>query len=122
MVASAASQVLSRPSYFGPLSQKFSSSGLAAWAAWPNANRPNTVPSATPRPVFLADEKSSRILVPTFRSSCPFAAPTFTNFGKSWALANILIPVPLYRPEVPDRVRGLWRRDFRSAVLAPPHH
>src|SRR5690349_20119799 len=30
-------------------------------------------------------------LVPTFRSSCSIAAPAFTNFGKSWVLANILI-------------------------------
>jgi hypothetical protein len=34
-------------------------------------------------------------LVPTFRSSCYIAAATFTNFGKSWALANILILVRL---------------------------
>src|SRR5579872_6355036 len=58
-------------------------------------------------------------LVPTFRSSCSIAAPTFTNFGKSWALANLLILVPLYRSEVPDRIRRLWSRDFRSAVLVP---
>ncbi len=56
-------------------------------------------------------------LVPTFRSSCFIAAPIFTNFGKSWALANLLILVPLYRSEVPDRIRRLWCRDFRSAVL-----
>ncbi|MGA9300672.1 MAG: hypothetical protein WBW45_10585, partial [Bradyrhizobium sp.] len=31
--------------------------------------------------------------VPTFRSSCSVAAPTFTNFGKLWALANLLILV-----------------------------
>ena len=62
--------------------------------------------------------KVSAALVPTFRSSCSIAAPTFTNFGKSWALANTLILVPLYRSEVPDRIRRLWCRDFRSAVLA----
>src|SRR5579872_2288760 len=56
-------------------------------------------------------------LVPTFRSSCSIAAPTFTNFGKSWALINLSILVPLYRSEVPDRIRRLWCRDFRSAVL-----
>jgi L-ascorbate metabolism protein UlaG (beta-lactamase superfamily) len=33
---------------------------------------------------------SARRLVPTFRSSCPIATPTFTNFEKSWALANLL--------------------------------
>src|SRR3569832_2095003 len=57
-------------------------------------------------------------LVPTFRSSCSVAARTFTNFGKSWALANLLILVPLYRSEVPYRTRRLCCRDFRSAVLA----
>jgi hypothetical protein len=57
-------------------------------------------------------------LAPTFRNSCSVAAPTFTNFGKSWALENLLILVPLCRSEVPDRTRRLWRRDFRSAVLA----
>src|SRR5579872_1881800 len=60
---------------------------------------------------------TDQALVPTFRSSCSIAAPTFTNFGKSWALANLLILVPLYRSEVPDRIRRLWSRDFRSAVL-----
>src|SRR6201988_5445321 len=58
-----------------------------------------------------------RALAPTFRSSCSIAAPAFTNFGKSWALANLLILVPLYRSEVPDRTRRLRCRDFRSAVL-----
>src|SRR5579872_2317241 len=61
-------------------------------------------------------------LVPTFRSSCSIAAPTLTNFGKSWALANLLILVPLHRSEVPDRIRRSWSRDFRSAVLALAHH
>src|SRR5579872_2706223 len=32
-------------------------------------------------------------------------------------LTNLLILVPLYRSEVPDRIRRLWSRDFRSAVL-----
>ena len=57
-------------------------------------------------------------LVSTFRSSCSVAAATVTNFGKSWALANLLMLVPLCRSEVPDRTRRLWGRDFRSAVLA----
>src|ERR1700722_17145031 len=61
--------------------------------------------------------RSTQHLVPTFRSSCSIAAPTFTNFGKSWALANLLFLVPLYRSEVPDRIRRLPCRDFRSAVL-----
>ena len=56
-------------------------------------------------------------LVPTFRSSCSIAAHTFANFGKSLALANLSIPVPLYRSEVPDRIRRLRCRGFRSAVL-----
>src|SRR5271163_1731422 len=60
------------------------------------------------------------MLVPTFRSSCSAAAPTFTNFAKSWALENLLILVPLCRSEVPDRTRRLWSRDFRSAVLGFP--
>jgi hypothetical protein len=73
-------------------------------------------------PNVLAEECAVRLrrvlcLVPTFRSSCSVAAPTFTIFGKSWALANLLILVPLYRSEVPDRIRRLWCRDFRSAVL-----
>src|SRR5271163_2278476 len=58
------------------------------------------------------------ILVFTFRSSCSIEAPTVMNFGKSWAPANILNLVPLYRSEVPDRTRRLRCRDFRSAVLA----
>src|SRR5579872_6418426 len=33
-------------------------------------------------------------------------------------LTNLLILVPLYRSEVPDRICRLWSRDFRSAVLA----
>ena len=37
----------------------------------------------------------STSLVPTFRSSCSIAAPAVTSFGKSWALANLLILVPL---------------------------
>ena len=44
-------------------------------------------------------------LVPTFRSSCYIAAPTLTNFGKSWALANILILVPLFYLKFLDRIR-----------------
>ena len=57
------------------------------------------------------------IPVPTFRSSYAIAAPTITNFGKSWALANLLHLVPLYRSEIPDRTRRLRCRDFGSAVL-----
>src|SRR3984957_12136239 len=71
-----------------------------------------------PRRIATMSRISRRGRVPTFRSSCSIAAATVTNFGKSWALANILNLVPLYRSEVPDRTRRLWCRDFRSAVLA----
>src|SRR5579872_3857318 len=47
--------------------------------------RANARPGTTRR-----DQGPRRYLVPTFRSSCSIAAPTFTNFGKSWALANLL--------------------------------
>src|ERR1700753_2565649 len=62
MVGSAASQGATRPSYFGPDSQKFSSSGLAACAVWPKASKPRAAPSAAPtpwRPGFLRDLKRS---------------------------------------------------------------
>src|SRR6516164_10635241 len=51
--------------------------------------------------------------VPTFRSSCSIAAPTFTNFGKSWALANLLILVPLFYLKFLYRIRGSWCRNFK---------
>jgi hypothetical protein len=35
------------------------------------------------------DVKPKTALVPTFRSSCSIAARPFTNFGTSWALANL---------------------------------
>jgi peptide/nickel transport system substrate-binding protein len=57
-------------------------------------------------------------LVPTFRSSCSIAAPAFTNFGKSRALANLLILVPLIDLKSLKGARRLRCRDFRSAVLA----
>ena len=37
----------------------------------------------------------SAALVPTFRSSGSIAGPTFTNFEKLGALANLLVLVPL---------------------------
>lgn len=58
------------------------------------------------------------IVVPTFRSSCRIAASIITNFGKSWALANLSHLVPLSRSEVPDRTRRLQCRDFGPAALA----
>ena len=46
----------------------------------------------------LSDQPSqgaTRNTVPTFRSSCSFSAPTFANFGKSWAQAKPTILAPL---------------------------
>ena len=40
-------------------------------------------------PESNAVKLSNTALVPTFRSSCSIAARPFTNFGKSWALANL---------------------------------
>jgi len=54
--------------------------------------------------------------VPTFRSSCYIASSTFTNFGKSWALAKILIPVPLFYLKFLDRIRRSWCRNFKQAA------
>src|SRR5882757_7314003 len=51
MVGSAASHGLTRPSYRGPNSPKFNSSGFAAWAAWPDASRAN----AAARPITFKD-------------------------------------------------------------------
>ena len=66
----------------------------------------------------------SAALVPTFRSSGSIAAPTFTNFGKSRALANLLILVPLIGLKSLKGARRLRCRDFRSAVLVwrTPRH
>ncbi len=57
-------------------------------------------------------------LVPNFRSSCSIEAPAFTNFGKSWAPANLLILVPLIDLKSLKGARRLRCRDFGSAVLA----
>src|SRR5262249_40421735 len=56
------------------------------------------------------------ILVPTFRSSCSIAPRTFTNFGKSWALADNDSSAAY---DLKSRERGCGRhcRDFRSAAL-----
>src|ERR1700759_5361997 len=61
MGGSAASQGATRPSYFGPDSQKFISNGLAASAAGPKANRPSTMPSAAPTAGFFRNKKRSRM-------------------------------------------------------------
>jgi hypothetical protein len=41
------------------------------------------------------------------------AAPIFTNFGKSWTLASILILVPLFYLKFLDRIRCLWCKNFK---------
>src|SRR5579872_6239707 len=61
-----------------------------------------------------------RPLVPTFRSLCSIAAPTFTNFGKSWALANLL-GSRLIKSTIPElrrgrRKRGSFGRACRSGL------
>lgn len=57
-------------------------------------------------------------VVPSFRSLRSIAAHAFANLGKSWATANLLVPAPHCRSEIPDRIRRLWRRDLKSPVLA----
>src|SRR5882757_2791025 len=59
MVPSAFSHSLSRPSYFGPDSPKFSSHGQAACAGWPEerANR-------AARPIALSEVARSRMFSP----------------------------------------------------------
>jgi len=59
-----------------------------------------------------------RPLMSIFRSWCSVAAPSFMSFGKSWAPANLLILVPRYRSEVPDRICRLPWKDSKSAVPA----
>ena len=97
MVPSAASQVASRPSYFGPVSQKFNSSGLAASAAWPNASSPNAVPS---RLVNLSarayDGAGDQVLALGFiiggtgtkTALVRAVGPTLSNFGVTGVLSD----------------------------------
>ena len=52
----------------------------------------------------------------TCRTSCQtpsIAAPASTNFGKLWALANLLILVPVFYLKFLDRIRRLWCRNFK---------
>ncbi len=56
-------------------------------------------------------------LVPTFRSSYYASAPHFTNFGKPWALANLLILVPLGHLKFLSRMCRLLCRNFKWAAL-----
>src|SRR6476646_847638 len=58
------------------------------------------------------------LLVPTFRSSCSIAAPTFHELRKVRGTSKLIDSSTAYRSEVPERTRRLWCRDFRSAVLA----
>ena len=58
------------------------------------------------------------LLVPTFRSSCSIAAPTFHELRKVRGTSKLIVSSTAYRSEVPERTRRLWCRDFRSAVLA----
>ena len=49
-----------------------------------------------------------RASVPAFRSSCYASIHAhFTNFGKSWALANLVIPVPLFYLTFLEKIRRL---------------
>jgi hypothetical protein len=56
--------------------------------------------------------------VPTFRSSCCASAHTFANFGKLWALANLIGLVPLLHLKLLNRICRLWCRSFKRAALA----
>src|SRR4051812_43239625 len=73
MVPSAASQGATRPSYFGPDSQKFSSSGLAA-VAGPNDASPNSVAIAAHRPRFFKEWLRSRMGNPRYDRALDRAA------------------------------------------------
>ena len=60
-----------------------------------------------------ARRRTSVTLVTTFRISRSIAAPASANFGKLWALANLLIPVPLSYLKFLNRIRRLWCRNFK---------
>ena len=64
----------------------------------------------------IIDNPATSRLVPTFRSSCSMAANTFTNFGKSWALANYNSSAAFDLKSL-GRTGGKQCRDFRSAAL-----
>ena len=61
----------------------------------------------------MVDGTDDILLVPTFRSSCSIAARTSANFGKSWALVNLLILVPLFYLKFLESIRRLWCRNFK---------
>jgi acyl-CoA thioesterase-1 len=64
-------------------------------------------------------ERALSALVPTFRSSCSTSAPPFTNFGKSWALADLLILVPFFHLKFLNGICRSRCRNFKWAAL--PH-
>jgi hypothetical protein len=57
-------------------------------------------------------------LVPTFRSSCPVAAPTIHELRKVMGTSNLWLLVPLFDLKFVDEVRRWYRRNFKSAALA----
>ena len=66
----------------------------------------------------LAPPCIGRRLVPTFRSSCTIAAPTFHELRKAMGTRKLMILVPLFDLKSLGRFRGLQCRDFKSAALA----
>ena len=57
-------------------------------------------------------------LAPTFRSSCPVAAPIFHELRKVMGTSKPITPVPLFDLKFLDQIRRLHRRNFKSAALA----
>src|SRR5579864_6472227 len=80
------------------------------------------IPPASPSPASrmsmrgLSREASSSAHFP--KSVLHSQHPPSRTSESHGLLTNLLILVPLYRSEVPDRTRRLHCRDFRSAVLA----
>src|SRR5229473_1943702 len=56
--------------------------------------------------------------VPRFRSSCYFAAGTYTNFGNKRGTAKYLMPAPLFDLKFALRTCSKRCRNFKSAALA----
>jgi hypothetical protein len=52
-------------------------------------------------------------LVPTFRSSCSIAAPTFHELRKVMGTSKPMILVPLFYLKFLDRICRLWCRNFK---------
>src|SRR5581483_4221843 len=80
------------------------------------------IPPASPSPASrmsmrgLSREASSSAHFP--KSVLHSQHPPSRTSESHGLLTNLLILVPLYRSEVPDRIRRLWCRDFGSAVLS----